>query len=149
MSNKVYAVVDYQAETKQFVEQGLWGGKRSFEDGAMAIGFATEGAGLVAGVVYHDYDPEKGSVEMSAYSSTRRWLNRRLLSTIFAYPFEQIGCRITIARMSEQNAQSTGVWERLGAEMVRLPEVWGEGIACIVAVLTKDNWQESRFNIKG
>lgn len=63
---------------------------------ASAIGVLDERGKLVAGVVYHGYDPDCPSVEMSFAASTARWLTKALVCELLRYPFEQLGCiRIT------------------------------------------------------
>ena len=59
---------------------------------AAAIGVA-RGDELVAGVVFHNYDPFVRSIEVSCAAASPRWANRRVFSDLLRYPFSQLDCR--------------------------------------------------------
>jgi hypothetical protein len=63
-----------------------------------AIGFADSFGTLEAGVVYHNWNPAKLSIEMSVASRSARWMTRERARLIFDYPFEQIGCELVWGR---------------------------------------------------
>lgn len=137
-------VLDHPQEVVRYVEFGIWRGGKTFGP-ATGIGFATPDVGLVAGVVYHNFDPEEGRIELSGYADRADWLSRSNLREIFHYPFEQVGVRIVIARHSENNQRAVRLWDRLGAAQHRIPDIRGPGEAEIVAVLSRDAWQNSKF----
>lgn len=136
----VYAFSD---EVCSFVAHGLWGGRRTIE--GYGAGFATESEGLVAGIVYHNFDPDTGAIELTAYSSRRNWLNKERLRWIFDYPFDQLGARICVARISEHNTRTLRIWRAFGAELTPIPDLRAEGEAEVIAVLRRDTWQNSKF----
>ena len=140
-------VYDFQMEVMSFVERGLWAGRRSFGP-SKAIGFANEADGLVAGAVFHDYDPDSNVIEVSAFSTKRYWCSRSNLQALFDYPFRQLGVRLLIARHSETNTRARRIWSALGAEEVLIPELWSEGTAAAIAVLRRDTWLNSKFASK-
>ncbi len=144
----VFPVTDQPEAVKHFVEEGLWQGKRQLDarDGEYsAIGFVRPGGGLVAGFVYHNYDPSRNVIELSAYSAHRRWSNVSTLRTIFEYPFDQLGVRVVAGRHDERNTLVRRIWRALGAREVLIPELWAPGVAEAVAVLTRDTWRASPF----
>lgn len=116
----------------------LLGFSRGF-DQCTAIGF---GSPLVAGVVYHNWNPEAGIIELSAASSSRAWLNKANLATVFDYPFVQLECQLCIARMSENNARARRIWRALGAQEYIIPRLRGRFEAEVVATLSAETWQE-------
>lgn len=136
-------VLDHVDDARRFVEWGLWRGKRRFGP-STALGFADD-TGFVAGIVYHDYDPDTGVVELSAYSTSRDWLTRDGLRAIFAYPFEQLGVRACVSRQSEKNKRTIRIWRAFGASTHTIPELRGQGEAEVIAVLTHENWLNSKF----
>ncbi|MBT8152753.1 GNAT family N-acetyltransferase [Epibacterium ulvae] len=137
-------VLDSPRPVVRFVEFGLWQGAKTFGP-ATGIGFATPEAGLVAGVVYHNFDPDEGRIELSGYAERADWLSRSNLREIFHYPFEQVGVRIVIARHSERNVRAVRLWDRLGAVQHHVPEIRARGEAEIIAVLDREAWQNSKF----
>ena len=142
---RTVAVCDRPEEVAAFVARGLWGGTRRFGP-STAIGFATPDAGLVAGVVYHNYDPHAGTIELSGYAARRDWANRAAVALIFGgYPFRHAGCRLLLGRHSERNARVRRIWRALGATEHPIPDLRAEGEAEIVAVLKRDVFLKSRF----
>lgn len=126
-----------------FVERGLWGRDGSLWP-AVGIGFVKDGE-LVAGCAFHNWNPDSGVIEMSAYSARRDWLNRDFLKRLFEYPFEEIGCRVVVARFSERNARAARIWRAFGSRLVALPELRAPEEAEIVAILTREAWTNSKF----
>lgn len=131
------------SQVEQFVMDQL-GYDRDFGPCAY-MGF---GEPLVAGVIYHNWHPESGVIELSAASSHRRWLTRSRLFDIFAYPFIQLQCRICVARISEHNKRTRKIWRSLGATEYVIPELRAPNEAEVISVLTADAWKSSKF-VKG
>lgn len=129
-------------EVKRFVADQL-GYDRGFGP-STAIGFVESGE-IVAGVIYHNWHPESGVIEISAASSQRKWLNRSRLSAIFGYPFDQIKCRMVVARIGEHNARARRIWRSLGAREYAIPELRSPREAEIVYTLTADQWRSGKF----
>jgi RimJ/RimL family protein N-acetyltransferase len=137
-------VWDHPQEVADFVSIGLWGVPGRFSN-YQGLGFATETSGIIAGVVYHNFDPCSGAIELSAFSSRRDWLNRSRLRAVFAYPFEQLRVRICVARISEHNTRTLRIWRAFGASLHTIPDLRGDGEAEIIAVLHRDAWTKSKF----
>lgn len=126
-----------------FVERGIFPQGRTFGP-CQAIGFERDG-NLVAGFVFHNWEPSTGAIEVSGYSIRRDWVNKKTLKMIFEYPFEICRCRIVVARHSEKNKRAIRIWNALGAVQTHIPELRGPNEAEVVAVLTRDAWQNSKF----
>ncbi len=58
-----------------------------------AVGVASQNGRALAGVVFSNYQPKCRSIELSFAAETPRWLSRRLICEILAYPFDQLGCQ--------------------------------------------------------
>jgi RimJ/RimL family protein N-acetyltransferase len=125
------------SEVAAFVAEQL-GYTRGFGECA-AIGF---GNPLVAGVVYHNWQPEHGVIELSAASTRRDWLTRGNLRTIFEYPFTQIECQLCVARISENNARARRIWRALGATEHIIPRLRGRDESEVIATLTIEAWRQ-------
>jgi hypothetical protein len=111
------------------------------------MGWGRDG-NLVSGVAFHNYDPKSGVIEVSAYASDGAWLNRNRVCEIFDYPFGQLGVRICAARIAEDNLKARRIWRALGAAEYLIADLWADGVAECVYILTRDRWLESRF-VKG
>ncbi len=55
-----------------------------------AIG-VTRGPLLLAGVVYHDYQPDAETIQLSMASASPMWAKRSIIGGLLRYPFEQLG----------------------------------------------------------
>lgn len=142
---KYVAVLDMPVAVKQFVESGLWRGEHKFGE-CTAIGFGDDKVGLVAGVVYHDYNPDYGSIEMSAFSTVRDWTTRDNIALIFGkYPLLQLSCRVIVGRHSEHNHRARRIWKNLGASEHLLPELRGPDEAEVVALLKRETFLNSKY----
>lgn len=134
----------FQAEIRAFIEHGLWDGMEQFGP-ASFMGWATEAEGLIAGVAFHNWHPSSGAIEISAYASRRDWLNKDRLRAAFSYVFDDLGCRIAVARIAESNTRARRFWRALGAAETLVPDLRGEGEAEAIAVLKAADWRKSKF----
>lgn len=107
-----------------------------YEFGAnQAIGFEDASGQLEGGVVYHDWDPVRETIGMSA-AGRRRWVNYDRLRLIFDYPFEQIGCRMVWGRTIVPAIGTMCL--KVGGEGYTIPGLW------TVVTLTADQWRKFR-----
>ncbi|WDZ78750.1 GNAT family N-acetyltransferase [Ensifer adhaerens] len=127
-----------------FVASHIAGCERGFAD-FVTMGVVEDG-GLLAGVVFHDYAPEAGVIELSAASTSKRWLTRPVLKGMFAYPFQEIGCQMVVLRVSERNAGMIAIAERFGFSPHRIPRLRGREEAEIVFTLTDNDWRAHPVN---
>lgn len=103
------------------------------------------GAQLVAGVLYHGYVPEFGTIEVSIAADTPRWISRQRVSLILGYPFRQLGCgRVTAAIMSS-NSRSIRLCEGLGFKREGLlRRGFGRDDAVVLGLL-REEWERGRY----
>lgn len=45
---------------------------------------------IIAGVVYHDYQPTCASIQLSMAAISPRWAKREIIAQLLAYPFNQL-----------------------------------------------------------
>lgn len=127
-----------------FVAGHIPGCERGWEN-FTSLGLA-DGSQLVAGVVFHNYNPEAGVVELSAASTSRRWLTRPMLKGMFGYPFNQLACQMVVLRVSERNAVMIAIAERFGFTAYRIPRLRGREEAEILFTLTDEDWRVHPVN---
>jgi len=108
------------------------------------MGFLRADGVLEASIIFHNYSPERGVIEISAASISRHWGTRARLMAIFEYPFGQLGCQMVVARTSERNAGPLRIWRALGADAYRIPRLRGRDEAEIITTLTAEQWAEWR-----
>lgn len=127
-----------------FVAAHIEGCERGFAD-FTTMGVEEEGV-LVAGVVFHNYAPEAGVIELSAASINKRWLMRPVLKAMFGYPFDEVGCQVVVLRVSERNAGMIAIAERFGFMPHHIPRLRGRDEAEIIFTLTDNNWRAHPVN---
>lgn len=123
--------------------QFLCGHARPFGD-AVALGFEHKGE-IVGGLVFHNWSPEHGVIEVSAGSTNPRWLCRSILAEATAYAFDRCACQSLVTRTSPENSSVLKIWRALGAAEVEIPHLRGRGKPETVFVLTQDAWNASRL----
>ena len=123
---------------------GLLGYSTGF-GACQAVGFLDGKGRLEAGIVYHNWQPEQGVIEISAASIHRKWLTRDRIKEIFGYPFDGIGCRMVVARIGEHNARARRIWRSLGAKEYAIPELRSPTEAEMIYTLTAEQWRDSKF----
>ncbi len=114
-----------------------------------AIGWVEDGV-LIAGTVYHGYEPDAGIIELSSASQSPRWLTRRVLDVMFRYPFDDIGVQMVILRTSARNQNDSGrginrLTKAFGFQQVVIPRLYGRHEDGIVSTLTEEQWRAARI----
>lgn len=100
---------------------------------------------LVAGVVFHNWEPEAGTIELSAAAAHRGWMTRSVINEVFGYVFGGLGAQMATARTRADNAAVRRIWKALGASEVIIPRMFGRTENGAVLTLTDDRWRSSKF----
>lgn len=126
-----------------FVASRIWGDDRHFEN-YTSLGVVSHET-LIAGVIYNNWSPHNGTIELSAAADSARWLTRPVLYQMYEYPFEQLGCRMLVHRQSEYNERINKILKRFGYQEYRIEQMRGPEEAELIFTLTKDQWENGRF----
>jgi len=104
----------------------------------------TDGDELIAGVLYHNWNPEAGVIEMSCAASNPRWLQRNVLHRIFEYPFDEIGCQMVVMRVSHRNKHMKRIFRALDFNEYLIPRLRGRDEDEIIFTLTVEAWKTNK-----
>lgn len=107
-----------------------------------------DGSRLIAGVLYNNYYPEQGVIELHAASTDKRWITRPVLKAMFALPFEQFKCQMCVLRVSENNKSMIRIAKAYGFNAYSIPRLRGKDEGECIMTLTDDDWRNNRFNRK-
>ena len=113
-------------------------------DNYTAIGMH-DGDNLIGGVVYSNWNPNFGIVELAAAATSPRWLTRRTLSDIFIFPFEVLKVRLCLLNVSETNHRMRSIAERAGFTPHLIPDLRADGEGNIVYTLHKRDWDAGKL----
>lgn len=142
----------------------VWGGSRAQEINAALAGFVAvrigaergfgpcatlgliENDALVAAVVFHNWHPEEGVIEMSSASDSKRWLMRPMINAMFNFCFDECGCQLVVLRVSERNAGMVAIARRFGFSETRIERLRGRDEAEMIFTMTDDAWSAHPVN---
>ena len=100
---------------------------------------------MVAGLIFHNWEPTAGAIEVSAAATSPRWATRAVLKYAFAYCFEHSGCQMVVARISEKNTTARRLWVAFGSVEHVIPRLRGRNEAEVISTLTSEAWADSKF----
>jgi len=119
--------------------------ERGFGDKIMTLG-VVDGGRLIGGLVYHNYDPEASTIEISGAAIDPRWLTRTTLRLMHVYPFVDARCQMVVMRVSADNARLLRQLKALGYKRVTVERLFGRDRDGVVATLTDDVWKTRRIH---
>ena len=111
-----------------------------------AIGIANDDNELIAGLVYFDWHPEAGTIEVSIDAVPKqRWLTPQTLAIMFQYPFLDCGCQMLITRTSDKAEHVQRMLAAMNFQLIRIPRAGGRNEDGVIALLTYEDWLEAKF----
>ena len=112
-----------------------------------AIGVINEDGKLVGGLVYRNWCPEVGTIEISgAAIPGTNWLSRRTVQIMYDYPFYQVGCQMVIKTTMADNAIVIRIMAAVGFSLHTIKRLGGRDRDGVVGTLTVEDWEQSRYN---
>ena len=97
------------------------------------IGIQIDGK-IIGSVIYSRYRPP--DIEIGIYTIDKRWCNKRVLSAIFDYPFNQLQCKRVTAQTDPANPAVCNFLKRIGfIEEGRLRQALPHGDALVLGML--------------
>lgn len=81
---------------------------------AVGIGVVSDSGKPVAGIVYNEYYPECGTVQLSFAADSPIWARRETIAELLAYPFLQMGVYKVWTSTPHENRAALKVNEHIG-----------------------------------
>ena len=111
-----------------------------------AIGVVDE-TGLLGGLVYRNWCPEVGTIEISgAALPGTNWLSRRTIQIMYDYPFYQCGCQMVIKTTMADNEIVLRIMAAVGFSLHHIKRLGGRDRDGVVGTLTVEDWEASKYN---
>ena len=98
---------------------------------------------LIAGLVYFNYDPNAGVIEMGAAAITPRWFNRLTYRRMFEYPFITCGCQMVFTRVRAADERLLSQFARMNFNLTLIPRMYGRDEDGVICTITDDQWLDS------
>jgi len=112
-----------------------------------AIGVIDEGGALIAGIVFHNWNPEAGVIELSAAALPgKRWLTRETIRCMYGYVFDHCGCQLAISCVPAGDERVLRQLAAGGYSFVRVPRLYGRERDAVLCMLTEEDWRANKFN---
>lgn len=105
----------------------------------------TDGKSITGAVLFHNYNPDCGTIEISAASDSKRWLTRAILREIFGFAFHQLGVQAVVARMVA-GRDLARIFTAYGFKQYDIPRLRGRDTAESIMVLSDDDWRANGFH---
>lgn len=96
---------------------------------------------LIAGVLYQNYYPNSGVMELSVASTSNGWVTKRVVRDMLHLPFGIFNSRMVMAKTAEGNMPVRRVLERIGLESVYVPKLRSESEGEFIYTLSADKWR--------
>ena len=100
---------------------------------------------VIGGVLFHNWQPKNGVVQISAASDSKRWLTRTILKEMFAYAFETMGAQAVVACM-DAGRPLARIFEAYGFKRYDVSRLRGRDKAETIMVLGDDEWKLNGFH---
>ncbi|MDF2809889.1 MAG: hypothetical protein K0S56_920 [Microvirga sp.] len=126
-----------------FVSTILWGEPGRIQDYCTTAIF--DGDKLIAGVVYYNYHPAYGTIELATAGIKSGWMSRRVLHAVFAMPFQMLGCQTCVMRVGAKYSPALKGARSLGGTETVLPRMRGRDEDEHVFTFSDDQWMASKF----
>jgi len=121
-------------------------GDRGFGPHIKAMGVIDEDGKLIAGVVFHNYDPDAGIIEISGAALDKRWITRETIARIYQYPFLFCGCQMVIQRVPADSENVLRILAAYGYTFIKIPRLFGRERDGVLCTLTYEDWIDNKFN---
>lgn len=147
MKTAYYGPESFPAENMavgDFVSSIIWGEPDKFADYCTMGVF--DGNRLIAGVVYHNWHPDDGVIELSSGGTDPRWATRNVLKAMFWLAFNGLEARMVVLRISGNNSKMRSIAKRLGFSETIIPRLRGDNEAESVCTLHADDWRNNRLS---
>jgi orotate phosphoribosyltransferase len=109
-----------------------------------AIG-VTDGARMIAGIVYHNYDPDAGVLQISvAAEPGTRWCTPETLRRLYQFPFLQAGCQMVIQIVPAEDVGAQRQMAAMNHTLTRIPRLLGSTRDAVLGQLTVEDWIDSK-----
>jgi hypothetical protein len=110
------------------------------------IGVLEDGE-LIAGLIYHNYDPDAQIIELSgAALPGHNWLVPETIKRQYQYPFHQCNCQMIVQRNSAADERLLRMLAAYNYMFVPVPRMFGRDKDGVLCLLTYEAWADNKFN---
>jgi len=97
-------------------------------------------------IIFHDWQRERGTVEITGAAETPRWCSRDVVRLIYKTCFEKLSVNQIVARCDANNKKTERIFTALGFDAIRLPNMRGPGRDELFFYQTRESWLNTRYS---
>lgn len=121
-----------------FVSNRIWNEPRAFNNGsALAV---ADGDLIVGAVIFNNYDPASGVIELHGAADSPTWLTRKVIRVMADYVFGQLRCQAALMRVDPDDKRLGRMLTAAGFERFDVPRLRGRHKADAFYILGDDVW---------
>ena len=97
---------------------------------------------LIAGLVFHDYQPDFENVQLSMAAESPMWAGHDVIAGLLDYPFNQLGCWMIYTLTPPENERALKVNEHIGLKRKTVtPHAFGRKRHAVVCQMTRPEYE--------
>src|SRR5262245_14078438 len=101
---------------------------------------------LVAGFVYHNWEPDAEVIEMSGAALPGvKWCTPDVLARMYQYPFLQLHCQMVVMRVAADNERLLRQLAALNYMLIKIPRMLGRDKDGVLCLLTYEDWIDNKI----
>lgn len=104
-----------------------------------------DGEALVAVLLFENFRPEDGTVEIGGAATSRMWMTRLVMNEIAEFVFRGLGCQMAIFRVPSSSKSVCALLKRAGMAFVEIPRLRGRDQPEHFFMMTDDAWDQNRL----
>lgn len=131
---------EYQAVTG-YMSVLIWGKTRPMPDGTALL--ITHRDKALGAVLFHNWHPDHGTVEISIASTSPRWLTKKTIRAMADYVFNTLKAQAGYMRVDARRTDICRQLEACGFLRVDVPHMRGKGLSEAFFIMGVDEWSAS------
>ena len=129
---------------KGFIDARIWGGEAKAPDGTICA--VADAGAIIAAVIFNNFDPSGGTIELSAAADDPRWMTRPVLFDLFNYAFGQMQCQAVVTRVDPDDRRLGRIFPAYGFTRYDIPRLRGRNKGEAIFLLTEEDWRANGFH---
>jgi hypothetical protein len=104
------------------------------------------GGEMIAGIVFHNYAPTAGVIEISvAALPGRRWLMPQTIRAMYGFAFEGCHCQMVLHLVPADDRRLLRMLAAGGYTLIKVPRLLGRERDGVICTLTEEAWRNNKI----
>lgn len=117
---------------------------QQYFESCVCLGVVRDGAPIGC-VVFNDYNPEAGTIELTMAATKRNWVSKTILEEIRRYCFDELSLQMILARTKADNRHIRRILKSYGFDEYVIPRLMGRKTDGVIMTLTQEQSEFSKI----